>query len=356
MNRRRHAARGRAFRRAWILLALVGTTLTLLFAGAAFAGYRYERARTTRVLPGVRIAGVDVGGMTRAEAERALAPAVTQILERPIDVRGGGRVWHLTAQGLGTRVDVQAAVAEALAESAAYRWYERLYRRLLEKPLDRDITLSVTHDESYVSRFVEVAADAVKRDPRNAFLDFVDGQLITRSSKPGRKLRPGASMQQLSQAVRDETSSVKLAVRPIQPSVSEDTLGHTIIIRVSENRLYLYDGLKLAKTYRVATGEPAYPTPQGHWVIINKRINPTWVNPAVDGWGKSLPDVIPPGPDNPLGTRALDLDAPGIRIHGTYADSSIGTHASHGCIRMHIPESEELFGRVDVGTPVIIAA
>jgi lipoprotein-anchoring transpeptidase ErfK/SrfK len=57
-----------------------------------------------------------------------------------------------------------------------------------------------------------------------------------------------------------------------------------------------------------------------------------------------------------LGTRALNLDAPGIRIHGTYADSSIGTYASHGCIRMHIWDSEELFDLVDVGTPVIIVS
>src|SRR5207253_10236621 len=77
--------------------------------------------------------------------------------------------------------------------------------------------------------------------------------------------------------------------------------------------------------------------------------------PILTTWGKNEPAMIPPGPDNPLGTRALDLSAPGIRIHGTPDDASIGTHASHGCIRMHIPDSEDLFGRVDIGTPVIIA-
>jgi lipoprotein-anchoring transpeptidase ErfK/SrfK len=137
--------------------------------------------------------------------------------------------------------------------------------------------------------------------------------------------------------------------------VADNKLGETIIIRISQNKLYLYDGLKLKKTYRVATGQLGqYPTPMGHWEIINKRINPTWVNPAKDTWGRNEPDIIPPGPDNPLGTRALDLNAPGIRIHGTPADYSIGTYASHGCIRMHIPQSEELFGLVGVGTPVII--
>ena len=106
----------------------------------------------------------------------------------------------------------------------------------------------------------------------------------------------------------------------------------------------------------MATGQLGiYPTPQGHFAIVAKRINPTWVNPAKDTWGAGEPDFIPPGPDNPLGTRAMDLSAPGIRIHGTPADSSIGHYASHGCIRMHIWEAEDLFNRVEVGTPVIIA-
>ena len=105
----------------------------------------------------------------------------------------------------------------------------------------------------------------------------------------------------------------------------------------------------------MATGQLGiYPTPMGHWTIVNKRVNPTWYNPAKDTWGKDEPAFIPPGPDNPLGTRALDLDAPGIRIHGTPSDSSIGHWASHGFIRMHIPDSEDLFGRVEIGTPVII--
>ena len=64
--------------------------------------------------------------------------------------------------------------------------------------------------------------------------------------------------------------------------------------------------------------------------------------------------LLPPGPGNPLGTRAMYLNAPGIRIHGTYDDASIGTYASHGCVRMHIPDAEWMFNTVDIGTPVLI--
>jgi L,D-transpeptidase ErfK/SrfK len=110
----------------------------------------------------------------------------------------------------------------------------------------------------------------------------------------------------------------------------------------------------LAKTYAVATGTPQYPTPKGNFQIVLKRFRPTWVNPDPSGWGKSLPKSIPPGPSNPLGTRAMNLNSPGIRIHGTTNIRSLGTAASHGCIRMAMPDVEELFEKVDSGTPVII--
>lgn len=354
MKRRKHVVPRRGLTRASVLLAFAAI-LVLLLAGASYAGYRYERSRSGQVLPGVRIAGVDVGGMTAAEAERALAPTVAQILGRPIEVRGAGHVWRMSAQGLGTRVDLQHAVALALDETRSYHWSARLYHRLLDRPIRRHIDLRVSHETSSVRRFVRDAAEKVKKAAQSAYLDVVDGELVTRRSRPGSELNARASRRRLMEAVRAGASSADLEVRRVKPKVSEASLGQTIIIRIGENRLYLYDGIKLAKSYPVATGQPGYPTPQGHWVIINKRVNPTWYNPAKDTWGKNEPDFIPPGPNNPLGTRALDLDAPGIRIHGTYADSSIGSYASHGCIRMHIPDSEDLFDRVAVGTPVIIA-
>ena len=80
---------------------------------------------------------------------------------------------------------------------------------------------------------------------------------------------------------------------------------------------------------------------------------PTWVNPDPDGWGADMPEVIPPGPDNPLGTRALNWSAPAIRFHGTSADYSIGYNASHGCVRLHMSDVEQLYELVDVGTPIV---
>lgn len=134
-------------------------------------------------------------------------------------------------------------------------------------------------------------------------------------------------------------------------SVQVDTLK--ILISRAQRMLYVYKGGKVIKTFRVAVGRPRFPTPAGNFKIVNKRTNPTWVNPG-SGWAKTMPNRIPPGPDNPLGTRAMDLSVSGIRIHGTPSAGSIGTAASHGCIRMRIPEAVQLFKMVKVGTPVEI--
>ncbi|HAW60675.1 MAG TPA: hypothetical protein DCW86_04320 [Actinobacteria bacterium] len=127
-----------------------------------------------------------------------------------------------------------------------------------------------------------------------------------------------------------------------------------ILIDISHRRLYLFREGSLIKIYPIAVGQEfSFPTPRGSFKIVNKRKNPTWYNPRKP-WSRDMPLVIPPGPGNPLGTRALDLDAPGIRIHGTYVSSSIGRAVSHGCIRMYLRDAEELFDRVSVGTPVDI--
>jgi lipoprotein-anchoring transpeptidase ErfK/SrfK len=354
LRRRKHAARGRRLTRLTVLLT-VTSILVLALASAAFAGYRYEQARATRILPGVRIAGIEVGGMTAAQADRAVSRQVSAILARPIDVTLGDQTWHLTARELGVTVDATPVVNQALALSGSHSWTDRLYRRLMDKPLSRSFDLPVVYDDGPINTFVRAVAVQVRQQPRDAFLDFADGRLTKRHAKPGRALRVEGSRAALQAVLRDGTSSVELQTRRVAPTVSDDKLGKTIIVRISQNMLYLYDGLKLDRKYQVATGQlGVFPTPMGHFQIINKRINPTWVNPAPNGWGAGEPDFIPPGPDNPLGTRALDLSAPGIRIHGTPADYSIGHHASHGCIRMHIPESEQLYGLVEVGTPVII--
>ena len=358
MSRGRHRNRrvaGRIAGRLSILLAMCGV-IALMLAGAAYAGYRYERARASTFLPGIRIAGVDVSGLTRPQAEERLRPVVQGLLDAPVDIQVGSQQWVRTTGSLGTSVDVEGALDRAVSVASDMGWVHRLYHRLLNRPVERNVDLRVSYDRAPVQALVEQIAAQVKATPRDAQLDFQGGRLVVQTSHPGRALAAGRATHVLLDAVRQRQASITLPVKTVAPKVTESDLGMTIIVRVSQNKLYLYHGVKLVKTYPVATGQLGiYPTPQGHFEIVNKRINPTWVNPALQTWGKDEPAFIPPGPDNPLGTRAMDLSAPGIRIHGTPDDASIGHWASHGCIRMHIPDAEDLFDRVEVGTPVIIA-
>jgi lipoprotein-anchoring transpeptidase ErfK/SrfK len=131
-------------------------------------------------------------------------------------------------------------------------------------------------------------------------------------------------------------------------------LSGQIVVDIGQLRLYLYRDGKIVKTYPVATGQPAYPTPTGTFAIIEKTKDPTWLPPNSD-WAKNA-QPIPPGTENPLGTRWMGTSAPGVGIHGVppSEDSSIGTYASHGCVRMHNWDAVDLFDRIVVGMPVII--
>ncbi len=144
-----------------------------------------------------------------------------------------------------------------------------------------------------------------------------------------------------------------LVTRTVPPRVANEALAKVILVRTGENMLYLYENGHISKSWPVATGQAAYPTPTGTFRVVSKLVDPVWVNPH-SSWAASMPATIGPGPTNPLGTRALALSASGILIHATPDTGSIGFSVSHGCIRMNPTDEMDLFGRVSPGTPVAI--
>jgi lipoprotein-anchoring transpeptidase ErfK/SrfK len=323
--------------------------LLLVAGGGVYAAYRYDASTQNRILPGVTIAGVDVGGMTRKQAIAAVKPMTADTLEHQVTVEAGGQAWHITPDELGTKSNFREVVDQALAVNEEFTWMERSFRRLLDRPVDRSYEISYSYNDGRIQRFVQTVAEQVQVSPTDAAVDFEGGQLVLRRPEKGKELRVQHAQESLMDALVTQEAAVRFDTRTLDPKITTKELGYTIVIRLSELKLYLYDGLDLVKTYPVAAGQPAYPTPTGDWTIINKAENPTWVNPAPDGWGADMPATISGGPGNPLGTRALYLDAPGIRIHGTYDSGSIGTYASHGCVRMLISDVEELYEIVPIG-------
>ena len=130
--------------------------------------------------------------------------------------------------------------------------------------------------------------------------------------------------------------------------------GTIVTIDRGNFKLRLFKNLKLSKTYGVAVGAPGYSTPTGRYTIANKAVNPAWTAPDSPWAGAYRNEVVPGGSaENPLKARWLGIVG-GVGIHGTGAPGSIGSRASHGCIRMTVPDVIDLYPRVPVGSPVLI--
>jgi lipoprotein-anchoring transpeptidase ErfK/SrfK len=337
----------------WQRVAVVVGLAVVLLATMSVAATARVSASSGRILPGVAVGGVDVGGMTRQEAVAAVKATTEPKLRRGVVVVGGGKRWPVTPAGLGHGAGVEAAVDQALA-GPELAWYADFWHRLTNRPVTHSVNVALAENNAKVSRFVRALAPKLAVAPTDASIKLVDGKVVKQKAKDGRVLDVKASTRALAKALRGNARKVKLVLRSVSPKVTADKLGKTIEVNLSTNRLTFYEGLKARKVYPVATGQPSFPTPQGSWQVVYKRMHPTWTNPAPNGWGAGMPTSIPPGPGNPLGTRAMSLNASGILIHGTYASGSIGTYASHGCIRMFLSDVEALYPQVPEGTPVLI--
>jgi lipoprotein-anchoring transpeptidase ErfK/SrfK len=334
----------------------IAVVLGIVVGVALAAGVAYDRATASTLLPGMRIDGIAVGEMTREAAAAELADVAADLESARLVIRAGDTVWTTSPRGVGARVDVDATVDAAFTELDGLGFVDRLLRRLNGDPFDVEIPLRPTIDTSTLGAWIRDAATSVDAEPVDAVFELVEGEVVLRPAVVGRSLDRREAIAALGDAIAAGAEEVELPVTTRSPATDGAGLGKTIVVDISENRLVLYDGTSVEVEYRVATGAPGYPTPLGSFEVIRKAENPTWVNPDPDGWGVDYPASIGPGPGNPLGTRALYLDAPGIRIHGTYNASSIGTFASHGCVRMLIADSEALYPLVPVGTRVFIVA
>ncbi|MGZ8585755.1 MAG: L,D-transpeptidase family protein [Actinomycetota bacterium] len=347
----RHArSTGRWWKVAFVVLGVLG----LLGGGTAYAAYRYDLSASDRMLPGISIAGVDVGEMSRDEAVRVVEEQADLRLSDDLAVRAAGSTWTVTPAALGMTADVKGSVDAGFALAKEMSFFSRLYHRIADEPVGRSIDLVYAYDEAAVDAFVRQAYDEVAVVAVDARIALEDDELVMRRSHEGSELKAQVAANKILRALARRTESIDIPVKEIAPEVTTASLGQTIVVDISDNSLQLYEGLHVVKEFGVATGTPGFPTPVGTFEIIDKRENPTWYNPDPEGWGAGLPASIGPGPGNPLGTRAMYLNAPGIRIHGTWDSSSIGTAASHGCIRMHIEDSEELYPLVELGARVIV--
>ena len=336
---------------------LVAFTVAILLAGAV-AVYAYDSSRDDLIAEGVTVAGVDVGGMRTDEARRVLQREVASPLERPIAAGYKGRRFNLSAEDARIHADVDGMVDAALRASREGNIISRVARDLTGGEEDAAISASVTYSDEAVNGLVLRVKRALDRKAQDATLDFPS--LTQVKEKPGVSVRAGLLSDRLEGAlVSTSERRVRAPVRVTQPDVTRDELAEEYpVVLVAERyafRLHLYRDLKLAKSYTVAVGALGFDTPAGLYHIQNKAVDPAWSVPDSDWAGDLAGTVVPGGvPENPLKERWLGI-FDGAGIHGTDQTYSLGTAASHGCIRMGIPDVIELYDQVPVGTPIYIA-
>jgi hypothetical protein len=305
---------------------------------------------TERIAAGVTAAGVDVSGLTTDEAAQRLEAAYGERLES-----GGVIVVVADLQFKFAAVDAHTDFDGIVtAKRALYAG-----REALGAPVD--VPLAVTHDQRLVEGFAARINRRIGRSPRDARTIITPRRVRVTHSRPGRGIDREMLAASIGQALDDPRVErvFKLRVRAIKPRVTADearkSVGTVITIDRSTFTLRLFKRLKVVKTYKVAVGQPAYPTPTGRFAIQSKQIDPVWSVPNSPWAGELAGSTVGGGSvANPLKARWMGVSG-SVGIHGTGQDYSIGTRASHGCIRMHVADVKALYRRVPIGTPVLIA-
>jgi len=339
---------------AGILLALGGIVLS---AGGA-AAYFWDRSHSGVIAPGVRIAGVDVGGM-RAAAARDVLQAKFAALERPVRLVSGAHVFLVDPHGAGLHVDVARMVGLAVQKSRDGGLMRRSWRALWGEPVHVTIPLQAAFSESSLSTYADNIARVVDEPAKSADVKPTATGLKPVPARLGIAVQRDVLARELAAALLrfDWPRTLTIPTRTLHPrwTIADLPKKYPSFIVVSRETytLRLFRHLKLAKTYPIAVGRAGLETPAGLYHINDRQVNPSWHVPMSAWAGDLAGRIIPPGPSDPIKARWLGFYN-GAGIHGTTETWSLGHSASHGCIRMAISDVEQLYPLVPLHTPIYV--
>jgi lipoprotein-anchoring transpeptidase ErfK/SrfK len=323
--------------------------------------YAYDHARANEIAPGVKVAGIPLGGLSPEEARARLERQILQPLERPIVVHHADKTWKLGPREARLRADLGAMVDEALARSRSGDVFARSWRSLTGKRLQDDLHPTVQYSDAAVIRLIDRVRRSVERPAKDAKVKISGAGVSTVPGVEGLAISASQLHRQIGAAITSTTAPRTFVAhtRHTQPKVTTADLRRkydtVIIVNRGQFRLRLFKELKPSQSFGIAVGQVGLETPAGQYTIANKAINPAWHVPNSPWAGKLAGKVIAgDDPSNPIKARWLGI-FDGVGIHGTSDDASIGHNASHGCIRMHIPDVEKLYDEVPVGAAVYIA-
>jgi hypothetical protein len=322
-------------------IVLAALAAALLVAPAA-------QAQEPIIRPGVTVAGVDVSNQTLTQAAGTIDRAFRhQLVTRNVSVRVGGRGYRLRTKAVNLNFDPARSARRAYIAGNG-----------TAEPVD--VLPYVKYDKKRLAAFIARVDRGGRVAPRDATVRITLTRIYKRKSQSGREVQDKPLADQVATALTDPRSAREIRAKRslVRAKVRSKDLarryGTVITISKSSFRLRLFKRLKLVKSYGVAVGQPAYPTPSGLFSIANKAVNPAWTAPDSPWAGAYRNETVPGGSaENPLKARWMGIVS-GVGIHGTGIPGSIGTMASHGCIRMTVPDVIDLYPRVPVGTPVLI--
>jgi lipoprotein-anchoring transpeptidase ErfK/SrfK len=336
------------------LVALV--VLGLLLAVGVWA---YDDAQKDQIAPGIKIGGVDIGGRSADSARKIIKREVVKPLQQPVVVSYDGKSYTLSASQLHPTADIDGMVQEAIDKSREGGILDRVSRYASGGSVDADLQTRVKYDKKSVKDFVNKLSEQLNQDPVDATVTPDGSRLAKQAGEAGRAVDKRAMTEKINAAAQSpgRDQAVQAVVRTTKPEVTTKDLANAYPRYVYVDRgsftLRFYDHLKLVKSYPIAVGQQGLETPAGLYHALDKQVNPSWHVPN-SAWAGSLAgQVIPPGPADPLKARWIGI-FDGAGIHGTDDVGSLGSAASHGCVRMAIPDVIDLYDRVQVGDPIYI--
>ena len=337
-----------------VCVAILCALAAVVPAGAQDPPPAPQPAPEPTIAQGVKAGGVDLSGLTQEQAEALLTSSLQEPLSRDFVLGAAGIPFTLTMQAAKLKFDAHATAKHALEATPP------------PPPAGGgasagvDVALVLSHSHLAVKAFVADAARRAYHAPRNAGLRITVRRMIVSHSREGLRLASKRVAKQIDKALdsgpnerRLHTKLVKVRA-PVTYKVLQRRYPRIITIDRDNFTLRLFRNLRAWKRYGIAVGMAGLDTPAGTYNIQDKQVDPAWHVPNSAWAGALAGHVIPGGaPDNPLKARWLGI-ANGVGIHGTAEDWSIGTRASHGCIRMHVADVKDLYPRVPVGTSVLI--
>ena len=340
------------------MLAVLALAVLGALGGLAVA----DRASADKIPSGVTVGGVDVGGLTKTAALRKLDRHIGEPSRRAVTVRLAGRSQTLTADDAGVRLDLAGAVDTALAEGRKGNFVGRGWRAVTGRSLHAEIPTPIAVDRRAVGAFVDRLGKQVQKPAVNAELSLSVAQVAVTPARDGRRLAGAAKLERrIVRAFRAPGAGREFSARTttVAPAVTEEQVwarNPTIVTVAHDARMVrVFKKGKVTASYRVAVGDPEFPTPRGRFTVQSKQKNPTWNVPDSKWAGDLAGKTIPGGdPRNPLVARWIGFSG-SVGFHGTKDIASLGNAASHGCVRMNPKDVIDLFDRVEVGTTVLVA-